>query len=569
MEFILIIVISAFFIGYYIFITFREVKIKKAEKAVKSGDLDTALAIFMEALRKNPDDVETLWHLGNINEEKQLYPEAIGYYTKLIELNKESKYYSRFELFKRVGLLYRKIKRDQDALDYLLEAYNLLPSSKEVLYNIASIIYSQKYFYRAIPFFEKAMDGYRNNPEFLKDFGFCYLMVEKWEEALSLLEEANKLDNTDYRKKFLLAYVYLRLGYYSKSRELIEEIANKYKDLMDIKELFYAVKILYLVYLNDKHYDIVKDLITQLENINNNIPETPYKDDINMATFFFRVCQEYYDIALEILAKSISFKPSEEELSQEEKEEEKKSQSHLYELVSILARYKREKELQLYAEKKQFRDEIEFSALENKALEAKNELLEIFENWKWNFLSKDALWEFFGPKVESRFDPSLIIEKYTESKLTTLKKQTKIGLAKREEKEEKIEVEEDLCEKILQMDIPSFLNLARELADKMGFKIISQSVKTDPIASSEGKGVDFLCVEKYQPSTRVLFCFRRWRESIGYLSLMNMVEAMKTLQVARLVIVSTSYLSSEAGHAVENDKRITFYHCDDVVHYLE
>ncbi len=109
MEFVLIAIVSAFFIGYYLFMTFREVKIRKAEKAVRTGDLDTALAIFMETLRKNPNDVEALWHLGNINEEKQFYPEAIGYYTKLIEIGKESKFFSIFELYRRVGLLYRKI----------------------------------------------------------------------------------------------------------------------------------------------------------------------------------------------------------------------------------------------------------------------------------------------------------------------------------------------------------------------------------------------------------------------------------------------------------------------------
>ncbi|MGC8765188.1 MAG: tetratricopeptide repeat protein [Brevinematia bacterium] len=563
MEFVIIAIVSAFFISYYLFMTFREVKIKKAEKAVRSGDLDTALAIFMESLRKNPNDIETLWHLGNINEEKKLYPEAIGYYTKLIEIGKESKYFSMFELYRRVGILYRKIGREQDALDFLLQASNLLSSSKDVLYNIASIVFSQKYFFRALPYFEKAVGWYKNNPEFLKEYGFCYLMVDKFEEASPLLEASNKLDDTDYRKKFLLSYVYLRLGYFSKAKELIEEAANKYKDVMDIKELFFAVKMLYLIYLNENNYDIVKDLITQMENINNNIQDNPFRDDISMANFFFRVHQKYYDIALEILSKTITFKTDQKEIS----EEDKQSQSHLYEIVSTLSKYKVEKELQLYSEKK-FKSEIEFSELENKAMEADKELTQIFEKWKWNFLNKETLWEFFGPKVETRFDPTIIIEKYAENKINVLKKQTTQPKKEKIEEEEQVVSSEDICEKIYSMDIPSFLNFARELADKMGFKIINQNVKTDPVASAEGQAIDFLCVEKYQPSNRVLFCFRRWKEPIGYLSLMNVISVMKEMKVNRLVIVSTSKLSFEAGHAVENDKRITFYLCEDVVHYL-
>ncbi len=566
MEFVIIVVVSAFFIGYYLFYSFREIKIKKAEKAVKTGDLDTALEIFMDALRKNPNDIDTLWHLGNINEEKQLYPEAIGYYTKLIEIGKESKYFSIFELYKRIGLLYRKIGREQEALDFLMQAFNMLSSSKEVLYNIASIIYSQKFFYRALPFFERALSAYKNHPEFLKDYGLCYLMIDKWEEANPLLEASTRLDEKDYKKKILFAYNNLRLGYMSKAKEVIEDTANKFKEIMDIKELFLLIKMLYLIYLTENNFEIIKDLITQMENINNNIPENPFKEDITMATFFFRIQQKYYDIALEILGKSISFKSKQTEIT----EEEKKNQSHLYELTSILSKYKVEKELQLYAEKRPFKDEIEFSELEARATQAAKEMEQIFISWKWNFINKDTLWEFFGPKVINRFDPTIIIEKYAEGKINFLKQKTEKKLSEKEQTklEEEKEVE-DICEKIHSMDIPTFLNFARDLAEKMGFKIINQNVKTDPVASAEGQAVDFLCVEKYQSSNRVLFCFRRWKEAIGYISLTNIISVMKDMKVNRTVIVSTSKLSSEASHAVETDKRITFYLCEDIIHYME
>ncbi len=565
MEVVIIFVVLTFFVVYYLYFSLREVKIKKAEKAVKDGNLDAALAIFMDALRKNPNDIEALWHLGNINEEKQLYPEAIGYYVKLIEIGKESKYFSIFELYKRVGLLYRKIGREQDALDYLLQAFNMLSSSKEVLYNIADIIYSQKFFYRALPFFEKALNAYKNDPEFLKDYGLCLIMVDKWEDANTILETAVKLDDKDYRKKIIFAYNNLRLGYLSKAKEIIEETANKFKDLMDIRELFFLIKMLYIIYLSENNYEIVKDLITQMENINNTLPDNPYKNDVTMATFFFRIQQKYFDIALEILSKTITFKSSQTEIS----EEEKKTQSHLYELTSILSKYKRDKELQLYAERRPFKDEIEFSELENRANLASKEMDEIFANWKWNFINKDILWELFGPKVINRFDPTTIIEKYAEGKINFLKQKGESKKTVKEEMKEQEETEEDICEKIHTMDVPSFLNFSRELADKMGFKILNQSVKTDPVASAEGKAIDFLCVEKYQTNNRVLFCVRRWKEAIGYISLMSILSVMKEMKVNRVVIVSTSKLSSEASHAVENDKRISFYLCEDVLHYLE
>ena len=163
MDFLIIAVALVFLVGYYLFSTMQDMRVKRAEKAVQSGDLETALSIFMNSLKKNPDDIDALWHIGNINEEKLHYPEAIGYYTKLIEIGKESKLFTMFELYRRVGMLYRKIERDQEALDFLFQAYTIIQSSREVLENLAMIVYSQKFFHRSRMFFEKEVQFIKHN----------------------------------------------------------------------------------------------------------------------------------------------------------------------------------------------------------------------------------------------------------------------------------------------------------------------------------------------------------------------------------------------------------------------
>ena len=259
-------------------------------------------------------------------------------------------------------------------------------------------------------------------------------------------------------------------------------------------------------------------------------------------------------------------------MNEEETQKAREKQSHLYELVAVLDRFKKEKEVALYTEKKTNRMDVDFSMLESKAADAQKELDKMIEEWQWKFVTSEEIWSFFGPKPESRFDPTLIIDKYVEDSTTSLKKK-KAVLAP-----EKLASEEALssaglnakkpCDSLMSSDIPTFLTLTKDLAEKMGFKIINQSIKTDAMASGEGQASDMLCVEKFQSSSRVLFCVRRWREPIGYLSLMNMVGALKTYQANRLVLISTSELSSEAKRAIDGNSSIDFYTCEDVISYL-
>lgn len=571
MEIFIIVLVLLLVVGYYLFSTMQEMRIKRAEKAVENGDIETALSIFMNSLRKNPEDVEALWHLGNINEEKHHFPEAIGYYTKLIEIGKDSKLFTQFELYRRVGLLYRRIGRDQDALDFLFQAYNMIQSSKDVLENIAMIIYTQKNFYRAIPYFEKTLQFTKNRPDILKHNGLCLIMADRLHDSLNLLEESVRQGPADVESKFLLAYVYFRENAFQKSREMLEEIINSEKVSLSADQFYFAVKILLIIYLKDKQFDIVKELIQQMKNINADGNET-YTEEQTMAYIFFRVKQGYFDVALEEIGKNINLKTEIDKLDAYEQQKIKEGSSHLYELVSILDRYKKEKEKALYTGNKNSRMDVEFSMVESKAIDAQKEMDQMFLDWEEKFISSDPLWAFFGPKPKVKFDPALIIDKYNDDNIKALKRSKAAINSAQKEPNEKVEStgldSKNPCESMLSADFPTFLQISRKIAENMGFKIINQAVKIDPMAYSEGQAADLLCQEKFQKDSRVLFCIRRWREPIGYLSVMTIMGAYKTLQANRLVIISSSPLSAEASRAIENNQSVNFYLCDDIVNYM-
>jgi tetratricopeptide (TPR) repeat protein len=565
-EFLLVVSALVVLVGYYLFNSMQDMKIRKAEKAVQSGDLDTALTIFSDALKRNPNDIEALWHLGNINEEKKQLPEAIGYYTKLIEIGKESKFFNLYELYKRVGLLYHTIDRDQDALDFLMQAYNLMQSSKEVLETIAMIIYSQRFFHRAIPYFEKAYQHLKKKPDFLKNFGLCLVLVDRFNDAVSLLEDSAREDPHDYQSRYVLSYAYYKTGTYKKSRENIEDIINVERASLTGEELYFVIKILFLIYLEDKNYEIARELINQLKKINSGSINNPsFEEETEMAYIFFRIRQGYYDIALESIGKNINLKESTEELTEEEKQHAKESQSHIFELVSTLNKYKKESEKSMYSGNKPLKQEIDFTALEDKYRKAEKEVANMYEDWKVKFVSEENLWKFFRPRIKSEFDPSIILDKYAEESVQSLRKRVPAGTIETSDKMSlQAEQTEDPCETFLSADLPKFLEMSMKLVDNMGFKVINQAVKIDSLAYSEGKAVDMLCEEKYQKDSRVLFCIRRWKEPVGYLSIQPILQSMKTLQATRLIFITTSSLSLEATRAMEGNPSIQVFQCEDV-----
>ncbi|MFN3660751.1 MAG: restriction endonuclease, partial [Brevinematales bacterium] len=194
-----------------------------------------------------------------------------------------------------------------------------------------------------------------------------------------------------------------------------------------------------------------------------------------------------------------------------------------------------------------------------------------YQQWLSSFLTKEELWMNFRPRVSVTFDPVPILEKYLVPK-DVIKKKGDTGTMKTAQKQGKYEVlgikPDNPCASLLSVDFPSFTMVARELASDMGFRILSQVVKVDSNAYGEGKGFDLLCEEKTDKRSRVLFCLRRWTEPIGSIYLTNLLSSAKEFGVERIVMVSTSPLSSEAVRWLETNTKIQYFQCEDVTTFL-
>ncbi|URA10779.1 tetratricopeptide repeat protein [Thermospira aquatica] len=557
--------------AYFLYATMQEGKTKQAQRAVESGDLDTALSIFMESLRHDPNNVEALWHLGNINEEKGLIPEAIGYYVKLIEIGKESKLFTMFELYRRVGLLYRRLGRDNDALDYLLQAYQIIPSAKDVIREIADILFSQKSFFRALSFFEKGAVFLKDEAPFIKQYAFCLIMTDKVEMALPMLEALEKMFSHDIEFLFLLSFAYFKTAAYQRAREIMEIALNSNFSL-PLSMMYFGVKLLFVCYLYAKNYEIAKQLWDQLKNLSlNYTDEGERQRELSMALIMLRTKQGYYENAMEELKANFQKEIASGETGGGSTLESKQSQSFLYKLLAILHRYKKEQEKEAYMGSSA-KQTLDYARLENEAKDAMVKLDQVYQQWLSSFITKEELWANFRPKVSLTFDPIPILEKYLAPKEKLKKSSGKPEHLSRNEKQGKYETlglnPNNPCESLLSVDFPSFTIIVRELASDMGYRVLSQVVKVDPHAYGEAKGFDLLCEEKADNRSRVLFCVRRWTEPIGSIYLTNLLSAAKEFDVERIVMVATSSLSQEAERWLETNKKLQYLNCEDIISFL-
>jgi tetratricopeptide (TPR) repeat protein len=107
------------------------------------------------------------------------------------------------------------IDADKDlAAIILLDALNVLPDNKDILYDLGGILLSQKRADEAIEVYNKILKGEPLNPKVLNNIGFAYMLKEEYEKGRNYYLVALKQDPYYIRARFNLANVLGQEGRY-------------------------------------------------------------------------------------------------------------------------------------------------------------------------------------------------------------------------------------------------------------------------------------------------------------------------------------------------------------------
>jgi len=173
--------------------------VKQAAEKVRTGDCDGAIASLGTILEKNPTDSNALYVLGQAQQKKGRWAEAVAAYLKVSELipGFAPAHY-------QLGVCYQQMGEPDKALAAYGKAMELDPSNPDSAYNAGLIHFGRSQVPEALVLFEKALVLRPDDPAYLEMAGRCYIHKAEFAKAVELLERAKAGYAADPEKvKFL------------------------------------------------------------------------------------------------------------------------------------------------------------------------------------------------------------------------------------------------------------------------------------------------------------------------------------------------------------------------------
>ena len=165
---------------------------------------------FVFTLANSPDIDKTpsikSYHRACTYDEQKLYPKALFYYEKAIEVRPK---YS--EAYNNMGITYKKMGKNRGAIEALKKAIEIRPGYTKAYYNLG-YVYDELGKYRdAIYYYNEAIKIDHNYSNAYNNMGVAYYRLDDFERAIAVFKEAAKINPEDSTVHCNLAEVYERL----------------------------------------------------------------------------------------------------------------------------------------------------------------------------------------------------------------------------------------------------------------------------------------------------------------------------------------------------------------------
>lgn len=531
LEIALIVAVGA----YFLFSRFFEDKYRKIDELKKKNKYEEALKILLKMYQKDKDDTRVIYELAEINKELNNNLEAIGYYMKLIEKDVYPPVTTKGDVLKEIGVLYYKEHKIKEAFYFLYYASYFLPNDKDINYYLFYILLSNGFFSLAEKFGERALPFLSKNADFISDLAMVKLELNKYGDALELLEKAIGISKSR-KVKIFLAFTLAKLGGYKRAIDLLVPITTE-EGVPD--ELLFLVYML-IVYCNlnlkietevNKYWDVLLTFVTA-KNLGDRIKEVGF--GIFMSYLYF---YKY---------------------------------SNAKEMLNTLKEY--EISNSVIASIEPFIDDaIRNSQLkkEGKPYDIKpiREIDNFVQNWLNSMVKTEDIRKLYYTiaSEQNRINVHEIIKQVQEKlevenkKISSFMKDAGSGLT--------VEEEDDICDMFTnRLDSQTFSFICDELVKAMGFSIVKRLV-TDTFV--EGEGADYICTRPKDPS-KYFIAVRRWgTNEIGKIAILDISQRATENNCDRVVIVSSAPLTSEAQEYVEKSKSVEFHTCKEMAVLLK
>lgn len=193
--------------------------IKAIRELHRAGQLDAAKAAYLDRLRKNPRDIESLHSLGILSAQEENYNAAIDYLIKALAIQPDNAVISLHlaNVFKIQGQL-------QPAIELLEKAILSNKDYAALFNNLGTLYYAQEKFPKSVELYQLAIEKQFDYADAFYNLGLAQGKLGQLKEASATFEKLLLLSPDHFAALFQLARLHMQQQDIAKAIELFLEI---------------------------------------------------------------------------------------------------------------------------------------------------------------------------------------------------------------------------------------------------------------------------------------------------------------------------------------------------------
>ncbi len=257
-----------------------------------NNDINSSLKYALEYYQNNKDDVSICFHLSSLYEKKNDIQKQLEYLMKAVEIKPD------IELFYNIGVLYRLLGSEDEALKYFNKVIKLNSNHRLAFMNIARI-YQTRDRKIALSIYEKLAEKFPDDLMILSQLYISYKELFQNEAAYKIALKLIEIDSKQSYPYVYAADALAALGLYNQAISMYEA-SQKYSDNNEYSDTMIA-DIYSCLNQGDKAIQIFKTKYPHLT-----------KESKNYC--YIQMCEKNLQEVKEVMHKAILKPRSEEDL---------------------------------------------------------------------------------------------------------------------------------------------------------------------------------------------------------------------------------------------------------------
>jgi tetratricopeptide (TPR) repeat protein len=186
-----------------------------------------ALALYKKILNINPSDPDSLYSLGELNEEKGLTTDAIKYYLATADsLSKEGKKEKLLDIYDKILALSPANIPLRNKVAEIYSKEGLMSEASKQYFQIAMLYAEKGDTEKSIGYYQKVLDAQPLNREAILGINYLYERTGNLEKAIEQIKEAINLFPQDTDIHLRSAEIHIMTGRFDEAREDLRKVTE-------------------------------------------------------------------------------------------------------------------------------------------------------------------------------------------------------------------------------------------------------------------------------------------------------------------------------------------------------